>query len=272
MPPRVHHLSCGSFHPPFARLVDGRGGFFERASYVIHCLLLELPEGLVLVDTGLGAADMAAPLARLGPGMAWGGGATRGTTALEHIRRLGYSAGDVRHIVMTHLDKDHAGGLADFPQATVHIHPAELAAATRRRGLVERQRYSPAHIAHGPHWQPLDAAQTAECCGLPALRIAGLPECILALPLPGHSAGHCGVAIHDGVRWLVHCGDAVYHRAWLDGKRPGFVIQTVESMLQSSGPLRRASRERVRQLVMDGVATVFCSHDRLAFTELGGVE
>lgn len=269
---RVHHISCGSFHPPCALLVDGNGSLLSRASYVIHCLLIELPDSLLLVDTGLGEEDMAAPLRRLGPGMAWGGGAARGTTALEHICRLGYKAADVRHIILTHLDKDHAGGLSDFPQATAHVHPAELAAALRRAGVVERQRYNPAHFAHGPCWQPLDEAKRMDWQGQPALRISGLTDSLLVLPLPGHSAGHCGVALHDGARWLLHCGDSVYHRAWLDGERPTAVIQLIEAMLQSSGPQRRSSRERVQQLVADGGATVFCSHDRLAFEQLGGVE
>ncbi len=50
-------------------------------------------------------------------------------TALRQIADLGFRIDDVRHIVPTHLDLDHAGGLADFPEATVHVHAAELRAA-----------------------------------------------------------------------------------------------------------------------------------------------
>jgi len=42
-------------------------------------------------------------------------------TALRQIERLGYHPRDVRHIVLSHLDFDHAGGLDDFPHATVHM-------------------------------------------------------------------------------------------------------------------------------------------------------
>lgn len=42
-------------------------------------------------------------------------------TAIRQIEALGHRAGDVRHIVATHLDFDHAGGLQDFPDATVHV-------------------------------------------------------------------------------------------------------------------------------------------------------
>jgi hypothetical protein len=39
------------------RLVDGRAGLGERARMVGHCLAVETPKGLVLVDTGLGMRD-----------------------------------------------------------------------------------------------------------------------------------------------------------------------------------------------------------------------
>ncbi|WP_197673995.1 MBL fold metallo-hydrolase [Micromonospora narathiwatensis] len=41
-------------------------------------------------------------------------------TAVRQIERLGHSPADVRHIVVTHLHRDHTGGLADFPAARVH--------------------------------------------------------------------------------------------------------------------------------------------------------
>jgi glyoxylase-like metal-dependent hydrolase (beta-lactamase superfamily II) len=37
----------------------------------------------------------------------------------HQVQRLGFDPRDVRHIVLTHLDFDHAGGLDDFPHATV---------------------------------------------------------------------------------------------------------------------------------------------------------
>ena len=54
-------------------------------------------------------------------------------TWARQVEALGYSARDVRHIVVTHLDPDHAGGLSDFPDAEVHIFRAEHKAAMERR-------------------------------------------------------------------------------------------------------------------------------------------
>ena len=58
-------------------------------------------------------------------------------TAAHQIAALGYSLDEVRHIVLTHLDLDHAGGMADFPRAQVHVLAAEHNAAFKaRRDLV----------------------------------------------------------------------------------------------------------------------------------------
>lgn len=43
-------------------------------------------------------------------------------------------------------------------------------------------------------------------------RLTGLPPEILALPLPGHSRGHAAIAVDTGHGWLVHAGDAYFHR------------------------------------------------------------
>src|SRR5262249_30927368 len=107
---RVHHFAAGTMCP---RLV---------APMVCHCLLVETDDGLVLVDTGCGLADLADPRARLGwmftnivrPATDPSG------TAVRQVEALGLKAADVRHIVVTHLDLDHAGGILDFPNATVH--------------------------------------------------------------------------------------------------------------------------------------------------------
>src|SRR6476660_3683675 len=97
---KIHHLNTGTMCPMGRRLVNGTGGLFQRARLVCHCLLVEKRDGLALVDTGLGLGDIATPN-RLG------GRWLRQTaprldpaeTAVEQVKALGYSPGDVRHVL-----------------------------------------------------------------------------------------------------------------------------------------------------------------------------
>jgi glyoxylase-like metal-dependent hydrolase (beta-lactamase superfamily II) len=151
---RVHHLNCGTMRPPSRRFVNSTGSPFEAGRLVCHCLLAETDAGLVLVDTGIGLADIADPAGALG---------TRflrqnrpvldaGETAIRQVTRLGYRPADVRHLVVTHLDRDHASGIADFPWATVHVHASEHQAALTPQTPREQARYRPRQWAHGPRW------------------------------------------------------------------------------------------------------------------------
>lgn len=105
---RIHHLNCGCMCPIGGPLFDG----FSRgptACLVCHCLLVETEQGLVLIDTGFGQRDVKAPLSRLSPFFMNLNRIQfeRKYTALHQVERLGFSASDVRHIVLTHLDFDH---------------------------------------------------------------------------------------------------------------------------------------------------------------------
>ena len=130
---RVHHLNTGTMCPIGRRLVNGTGSIFQRARMVCHCLLIETHDGLALVDTGIGLDDIANP-PRLGP--KWVRQTTPrldpAETAVRQVEALGYSKSDVRHLLLTHLDRDHAGGIPDFPNAKVHVHRREYDMAVTR--------------------------------------------------------------------------------------------------------------------------------------------
>jgi glyoxylase-like metal-dependent hydrolase (beta-lactamase superfamily II) len=113
--------------PHGERLINGTGSPLGRARLVCHCLLVEGSEGLVLIDTGFGLDDMR-NTRRLGLifDTLFRPQAGESETAIEQIRALGFQPQDVRHIVATHLDVDHTGGLPDFPDAQVHVLSREL--------------------------------------------------------------------------------------------------------------------------------------------------
>ncbi len=141
---RVHHLNCGCMCPVGGPLMDG----FSRgptATLICHCLLVETDQGLVLVDTGFGVRDVTRPYQRISPLFIHLNRIQfdRRATALHQVEALGFSRRDVRHIVLTHLDFDHAGGLEDFPDATVHVMGVELDQARDPHGFIARRRYRP---------------------------------------------------------------------------------------------------------------------------------
>lgn len=262
---RVHHLNCGTLAPRGRRFVNGDGGWFETGRMVCHCLLIEGPRGLVLVDTGFGTADIADPR-RLGVVSRLLSPVLRtADTALRQVAALGYAPGDVRDIVVTHLDFDHAGGLADFPGARVHVHSTEFAAAVSPRSFRDRRRYRPAQWAHNPRW--VEYGMTGEeWFGFSSARnIAGMPE-IIMIPLAGHTRGHVGVVVRSGDGWLVHAGDAYFHDGQLGERHrcPGG-LGVFQAVCQSRRRDRLDNIARLRELrTVDGV-TVFSAHSPVEF-------
>lgn len=271
---RVHHLNTGTMCPVSAKLVNGRGGLFERARLVCHVLLLETQDGLTLVDTGLGLDDIARP-ERLG--RRW----LRNTaprldpaeTASEQVRALGFAPADVRHVILTHLDRDHAGGVADFPKAKIHLHRRELDAA-RGHAAARGDRYIHDQWAHGPDWATHGDGGEA-WFGFQGVRALGAREPdVLLIPLPGHTPGHSGVAVRGDRGWLLHAGDAYFHHGQIaTPPRPAPLgLRVFQKRADTDRAQRVANQERLRQLNAGHghEVTIIASHDPDDFDRCGG--
>jgi len=261
---RVHHLNCGSFCPRGRRLINGDGGLLERGHTICHCLAIEAGDGLVLVDTGFGLDDARDP-ARLGSVFRTLMSPTpkEETTALRQLEALGFVAADVRHVLTTHLDIDHSGGLPDFPAAEVHLLSAELDAALHP-ALNDRLRYPEAHWRHGPRWVRHDP-DGDDWLGFESVRILpGLETEILLVPLIGHTRGHTAVAIRSGEGWLLHCGDAYFNHGELHSP-PSCppMMRFFQNLTASDNRARKGNQERLRELVSrhGEEVTLVCSHD-----------
>lgn len=235
---------------------------------VCHCLVLETNQGLVIVDTGLGLDDMREPKRRLGSMFVPLVGAVldEQDTALRRIEALGFKASDVQHLVVTHLDLDHAGGLSDFPHAKVHVYGAELDAARARATFLERERYREAQWAHNPDWAPATLRGGEAWFGFEAVRdLPGLPPEILMIPLPGHSRGHSGVAVQSEDGWLLHAGDAYFSKGELDpnGRHCPVALDLFQHIVAVDDKQRLHNQERLRQLAMHHASDVriFSAHD-----------
>jgi glyoxylase-like metal-dependent hydrolase (beta-lactamase superfamily II) len=266
---RVHHLNCISICPLGGRLV-------QRGHLCCHCLLVETDAGLVLVDTGFGLRDVADPAARLSklfltllqPEF------REEMTAIRQIERLGFSPRDVRHIVLTHLDLDHAGGLEDFPGAKVHMLATERSSALQQRTMLDAMRYRSerwkvrgswrSYEAEGERWYGFDRVRTLE----------GLPDDIVMIPLAGYTAGHAGVAVRGDDGWLLHAGDAYFHHGEIEmhGTHCPLGLRLFQWMMEKNRPARLENQTRLRSLACTHghEITMFCSHDPEELERLAG--
>lgn len=268
---RIHHINCGILAMPGGRLVDGysRG---RRAKLVCHCWLVETSRGLVLVDTGFGTSDVRTPVPRLSPLLLKVNGVRMNPalTARSQVERLGFQVSDVRHIVLTHLDFDHAGGLADFPEAEIHVMSQELEQARGARTWLDRRRYRRAQWGPNPRWNTYTSGGEP-WFGFEAVRaLKGLPPEILMVPLAGHTAGHAGIAVQTREGWMLHAGDAYFYRRELEPKRYCCTLglRLYQMFMQTSRHERWQNIYRLRELVAQHSdhVRICSSHDAIELT------
>jgi glyoxylase-like metal-dependent hydrolase (beta-lactamase superfamily II) len=258
--------------------MDGRTkSIVRRGELACHCLLVETPGSLVLVDTGLGLRDVAEPRSRLSafflallkPDF------REEMTAVRQVRRLGYDPRDVRHILLSHLDFDHAGGLDDFPHATVHLLGAERADAERQASWLDRQRYRPQQWSTRANWQVYAAGDGERWFGFERVRPpAGLPPEIAMIPLVGHTLGHMGIAVATGERWLLLASDAYFYREEMDLEKPRCTpgLRFYQWMMEKNREWRLLNQRRLRDLkrAHGREIAIFSGHDIEEFERLSG--
>lgn len=276
---RIHHLNCISSCPLGGHFMDhGHESLFERGHLTNHTLLIETDRsGLVLVDTGFGLQDVAHPQDRLSrfflslvkPDF------REEMTAIRQIERLGFNPQDVRHIVLTHLDFDHAGGLDDFPWATVHMMKSERDFAFLQKTWLDRQRYRPSQWSTKGKWKVYTPGEGESWYGFNRVHsLEGLPEEIALIPLIGHTLGHAGVAVQKEGRWLFNTGDAYFFHQEMDSINPYCTpgLEFYQTMMEKDRKSRLWNQKRLRDLKYSHLdeVEIFCSHDVREFQRLSG--
>lgn len=170
---------------------------------VVASYLVDLPEGITLVDAGL-------------PGH-W-------DDLLRELAEIGRPLSDVRGLVLTHGDSDHLGFAerlrveADVP---VYIHTADAHRA--RTGEKPRTPMGPARLgpmlgflAYGVRKRALRTHYVQELVEVTDGQVLDLPGSPVVIGMPGHSPG--SIAVHVPAADAVFVGDAFTTRHVLTGR------------------------------------------------------
>lgn len=209
-----------------------------------HCLLLKENDRLILIDTGIGLLDIQNPIERIGQPLIdlVGYRFDESLAAIKQIEKLGLNPANVTDCIISHLDNDHIGGLADFPKATVHVGIEEF-----NNFRSDNPRYLKAPFAHNPTIKTYDKSN-GNWFGFEARKININTDAELFLiPLFGHTLGHCGVVIKANNKWLFYIGDAYYLRVELnDSFHP---VNELATMRADDNELRIESLNRIKKLV-----------------------
>lgn len=181
----------------------------------IYAWLIEHPEGLILIDTGI-PTDANKPI-WFPPFMRLVQRAAKFDMTAEQeigpqLKQLGFSPDDVRWVVLTHLHQDHDGGLRYFRNAEFVVSREEWAVAAGIKGRLG------GYLNHRwPDWfkpRLIDFGKTplGPFPGHAKLTEAGD---VYLVPTPGHSRGHMSLILVEEGRSIFFAGDASYTEALL---------------------------------------------------------
>jgi len=216
----------------------GDSFIFDDAHDAPHAMdyfmwVLRQGDRVILVDTGYDSAEATArdrPI-RLDPGAA--------------LAPLGLTPEAIQDVIVTHLHYDHAGGLALFPNAHLHLQAAEMAYAT-----------GPC-MCHDVLRMPFTAGHVCEA----VTRLyrgkltfydgdAEIADGVSVHLVGGHSRGLQAVRVRTSVGWMVLASDAAHYYENLWRRKPFPIVVDLQNMLDGFVKLERLASER--RLVVPG--------------------
>jgi len=208
---KIHVFETGRLRSnrTFMRAQAWAPGLLKRridVQFPVYSFLIEHPEGMFAIDTGLGRrVHVPAWQRRFVPTVV-----SDPLTMDEAMLRRGLDPATVSRVILTHLDWDHVGAVDRFPCAEVLVHRPEYESSTGRLGALRYQTQ-----AWPPGFSPTLYDLSPRPFGpFPASLALTEEGDVRVVPLPGHSAGQVGVVVSTGDATLVFAADHVLRRDW----------------------------------------------------------
>jgi N-acyl homoserine lactone hydrolase len=232
---RLAVLDFGSLELALTALIPGEGGG-RWLTIGVPGYLIQTDDGMtILVDSGLPHEYHADPVAAARAdgydGWLRAVSANAENMPAGQLAKLGLRAVDVTHMVVTHTHFDHAGGLADFPDATLVVQRAERERPPLYKGFAWPE---------GARYQVVEGDVELA----PGVRL---------LHTPGHTPGHCSLLLElPRTGPVLLAIDALYLPAVLE--RDNFKASWNEEQARASG-------RRVAALAEERSAWLVYGHD-----------
>jgi N-acyl homoserine lactone hydrolase len=227
----------------------------------IYAFAIEHPDGVIVVDTGETAKTAQ-------PGyFPWWHPYYRFSVRLAvepdeeigpRLQALGIEPRDVRTVVMTHLHTDHAGGLHHFKGVEILAAQAEIDGA---QGFAGRVNGYPNN--RWPEWFSPAAVRFDESRpygGFPASAPLTQAGDVIAVPLPGHTKGHIGVAVEEGDSRLLLAGDASYTQE--------LMLRGVVDGVAPDDAVAKRTLDRIHGFISERPTVYLVAHDPESATRL----
>ena len=250
----------GGYCRQLLALIDRRSWKWVRF-HAVFMAIHHPREGWVLIDTGYGGRFQEATCSWPQRLYRWATPATMAGTASETLRQGGIDPSTIKHVLVTHFHADHIGGLAEFPQATIHYHVDawRLLAELKPFGQVHSAFLSalvPEWLAGRSHTMETDKFKISAELPFPVHDLFG-DGLIKLVYLPGHAPGHLGILLPEAEDSLFYATDAYWNRAQID--RSVDLIAPVRR-LQWDGRAYERTVRQLRDVALTGKLRLLACH------------
>lgn len=184
-----------------------------------------------------------------------------GQAASAQLRVRGIDPSAVRIVILTHLHRDHASAISEFPQATFLLSRREWESANAPRPVLRG--YLRRQFDHAVDYRLVDfdgpAADSFATFGR-SFDVFG-DGSVRVVDTPGHTAGHLSVVLRLAAREALLAGDAAYSRRTLRESHLPTIMADEHNFKRSLREIQLYAEQTPDALIIPG-------HDMEAWSEL----